>query len=72
MSKAGVAALLSFFVPGLGQLYNGALLRALIWFLLCGLTWPFAGPFTLIAHAVCAYTAFSYAEQRERRLLPAR
>ncbi len=73
MSKPGVAAVLSFFLPGLGQLYNGCIFRGLIWFLLCGFTWPFAGPLTLIAHAVSAYTAFSYAEKNGgHRYLPAR
>lgn len=72
MSKPGVAAILSFFLPGLGQLYNGCIFRGLIWFLFVGFSWPFAGPLTLIVHAISAWTAFSYAEKHGGRLLRAR
>ena len=34
-----IAALASFFVPGLGQLLQGRLLRAVIQFVLAGLLW---------------------------------
>ena len=32
----GLAAGLSFFVPGLGKLYNGQILNGLIWFFMVG------------------------------------
>ena len=35
----GIAALCSFFIPGLGQLIQGRLLMALIMFLLAGALW---------------------------------
>ena len=34
-----IAALASFFIPGLGQLLQGRLLRAIIQFVLAGLLW---------------------------------
>ena len=40
-----IAALCSFFVPGLGQLLQGRILWAITWFLLaCLPAWPAASP----------------------------
>lgn len=36
-----IAALASFFIPGLGQLLQGRLLKAIIQFVLAGLLWFF-------------------------------
>lgn len=36
-----LAALCSFFIPGLGQLLQGRVLRALIQFVLAGVLWVF-------------------------------
>lgn len=36
-----IAALCSFFVPGLGQLLQGRLVRAIIQFVLAGVLWIF-------------------------------
>lgn len=36
-----VAALASFFIPGLGQLIQGRLLKAIIMFVLAGVLWFF-------------------------------
>lgn len=36
-----IAALASFFVPGLGQLLQGKLIRALVMFLLAAILWWF-------------------------------
>jgi len=33
----GVAAVLSFFIPGLGQLYKGQFFGGLLWFILTGI-----------------------------------
>lgn len=33
----GLAAVLSFFVPGLGQLYKGQIINGIVWFFLVGL-----------------------------------
>ncbi len=36
-----LAALCSFFIPGLGQLLQGRVLMAIAWFVLAGAFWPF-------------------------------
>lgn len=70
MTKAGTAAMLSFFIPGAGQLYNGDFLRALFWFVVASVFYTafflFAGPLSLsgvVAHAIPAYTAHQRALQ---------
>ena len=34
MSKPGTAAVLSFFIPGVGQIYNGAIWRGIFWLII--------------------------------------
>ena len=51
--KAGIAAVLSFLIPGLGQMYNGAFLRGLFW-LIVTLTGSYAAAFDLAALATLA------------------
>jgi TM2 domain-containing membrane protein YozV len=56
-----IAALCSFFVPGLGQLVQGRVLRALFYFVLTGLLWFFT--FTLggwIGHVLACIDAAVY------------
>jgi TM2 domain-containing membrane protein YozV len=76
MSRAGIAAVLSFLIPGLGQLYNGDFFRGLLWF---GIAIVFhitlfvttMGIASLLYHLVCAWAAYSRAESKygkERRL----
>jgi TM2 domain-containing membrane protein YozV len=66
MSKPGTAAVLSFFIPGVGQIYNGAFLRGIFWLILTpGLWLGTAGWFGWICHLAAAYTAYSYAMKRE-------
>jgi TM2 domain-containing membrane protein YozV len=36
-----IAALASFFIPGLGQLIQGRLIRAIVMFVLAGILWFF-------------------------------
>lgn len=63
MSKPVVAGLLSFFVPGVGQLYNGKLLRALFWLLITPGVWFGSGNlFGWICHLISAYTAYHWAK----------
>ena len=55
----GVAAILSLFVPGLGQLYKGQFFRAIVWFVIvvagyCALVLP-----GLVLHACCILGALS-------------
>ncbi len=66
----GLAAVLSFVIPGLGQLYEGRFWRALFWFIVTpGLWIGSGGTLGWICHLVAAYTAYSYAQQLHRRAL---
>jgi TM2 domain-containing membrane protein YozV len=72
MSKPGIAAVLSFVVPGLGQAYNGDFFRAFVWFalaILCGVTILIGsmGIPSLIFHSLCAWAAYSRAQGKEPR-----
>jgi TM2 domain-containing membrane protein YozV len=70
MSRPGVAAVLSFLIPGLGQIYNGDILRGLFWLIITPGLWIFsAGLFGWICHLLSAGTAFHRAEMKEGRAL---
>lgn len=71
-TRAGVAAVLSFVIPGLGQLYNGHFIRAAFWLLITfwwidnPMAWPFEAGFGLwMAHFIPALTAYHKARQGE-------
>ncbi len=60
----GVAAVLSFFIPGVGQLYNGSFLAALFWLIFTPGFWLGTGGLLgWIAHIVSAYLAYKRAEE---------
>jgi TM2 domain-containing membrane protein YozV len=60
----GVAAVLSFVVPGVGQIYNGAFLRGIFWLIITPGFWlGSGGTLGWICHLVAAYTAYDYAER---------
>jgi TM2 domain-containing membrane protein YozV len=62
--KPGIAAVLSFFVPGVGQFYNGAFLRGVFWLIVTpGLWIGSTGTLGWICHIASAYTAYRYAER---------
>jgi TM2 domain-containing membrane protein YozV len=64
----GVAAVLSFLIPGLGQFYNGKFLRGIFWLIVTpGLWIGSAGTLGWICHVIAAYTAYSYASKVQRR-----
>ncbi len=72
MSRPGVAALLSFLIPGIGQIYNGCILRGLFWLIVTpGLWIGTGGLLGWICHLISPATAVAYAERRERFSLPA-
>lgn len=54
----GVAAVLSFFIPGLGQIYKGQILEGLFWlaFVLVGYLLIVPG---LVLHLICIFAAAS-------------
>ena len=61
----GLSAILSFFLPGVGQIYNGAFLRGLFWLIVTPGLWIGSGGFLgWVCHFVAAYTAYGYAERR--------
>lgn len=68
MRDSGVAAVLSFFIPGVGQIYNGKFLRGLFWLVVTPGFWiGSGGTLGWICHLVAAYTAYSWAEAHPRR-----
>lgn len=63
MRNPGAAAVLSFLLPGVGQIYNGKILRGIFWLIVTpGLWIGSGGTLGWICHIISAYTAFSYAE----------
>lgn len=71
-SRAGLAAVLSFVIPGLGQIYNGHFIRAAFWVLVAfwwtssPTSWPFdAGFWVWMTHFIPAATAYHKARQIE-------
>ena len=63
-----LAGLLSFVLPGAGQLYNGQVLSGILWLLLTGVSWIWtAGLLGWICHIIAAYFAYSYAKEHPIR-----
>ncbi|HWL86359.1 MAG TPA: hypothetical protein VNO21_11185 [Polyangiaceae bacterium] len=62
----GIAAVLSFFLPGVGQFYNGAFVRGIFWLIVTpGVWFVTATWFGWVCHVIAAYTAYSYAKRRQ-------
>jgi TM2 domain-containing membrane protein YozV len=73
VSNPGIAAVLSFVIPGLGQFYNGTFWRGIFWLIVTpGLWIGSAGLLGWVCHIVAAYTAYSRAEKLERSARPYR
>jgi hypothetical protein len=65
MSNAGVAAILSLVVPGVGQIYNGDFLRGAFWLVATPGFWLGSGGVVGGAcHLVSAYTAYHRAKMK--------
>jgi TM2 domain-containing membrane protein YozV len=63
----GTAAVLSFLIPGLGQIYNGDFLRGLFWLVVSAGSWILtAGLFGWPFHLLSAFTAYRRAERKNR------
>jgi TM2 domain-containing membrane protein YozV len=70
MSRPGVAALLSFIVPGVGQIYNGDILRGLFWLVITPGLWVGSGGLLgWVCHLIAAATAYTRGEMKERQRL---
>ena len=74
MKNSGLSAVLSFLIPGVGQIYNGDFLRGLFWLVVTPGLWIGTGGLAgWVCHLVSAYTAYNRAEGRNRVLaLPPR
>lgn len=69
--NAGLAAVLSLIVPGIGQIYNGAFLRGIFWLIITPGFWiGSGGTLGWVCHLISAYTAYTYAERENRRHSP--
>ena len=63
MDRAGTAAVLSFLLPGVGQIYNGKFLRGLIWLIITPGFWLGTGGLLgWVCHLVSSYTAYRWAK----------
>ena len=64
MKNSGLAAVLSFLVPGVGQIYNGNFLRGLFWLVITPGFWLGTGGILgWVCHLISAYTAYNKAEE---------
>src|ERR1700704_1150136 len=62
------AGLLSFIIPGVGQLYNGRILAGILWLIITPGFWiGSGGTLGWICHVIAAYTAYSYAKDHPVR-----
>jgi TM2 domain-containing membrane protein YozV len=67
MRNSGIAAVLSFLIPGVGQIYNGKFLRGIFWLVITPGLWIGSGGLLgWICHVIAAYTAYRYARTRSR------
>lgn len=63
------AGLLSFIIPGVGQLYNGRILAGILWLIVTPGFWiGSGGTLGWICHIISAYTAYSYAKDHPVRV----
>ena len=60
----GLAGVMSLFIPGVGQIYNGRFLAGILWLIITPGFWIGSGGFLgWICHLVSAYWAYSYAKE---------
>jgi TM2 domain-containing membrane protein YozV len=65
-SSPGFAALLSFVIPGVGQIYNGCILRGIFWLIITPGFWIGSGGLLgWVCHVAAAMTAFGYASRSD-------
>lgn len=64
MKNPGTAAVLSFIVPGIGQIYNGTVWRAIFWLVITPGFWIGSGGMLgWVCHLISAWTAYNYARK---------
>ena len=55
MRNPWIAGVLSFLIPGLGQIYNGRIIIGIIWLLVTGVSWIGSMGFLgLFVHLICS------------------
>ena len=63
------AGLLSFLIPGVGQIYNGRWLAGILWLIITPGFWiGTGGTLGWICHLVSGYCAYSYAKEHRIRI----
>ncbi len=63
-----LAGLLSFVIPGVGQLYNGRIISGIVWLILTPGFWiGTGGTLGWVCHLISAYTAYKYAAEHRVR-----
>ena len=68
MREPWIAGVLSFLIPGVGQIYNGRIIIGVLWLVLTGISWiGSAGTLGWIVHLIAAWCAFSYAKDNPIR-----
>ncbi len=68
MRNPWIAAVLSFLIPGLGQIYNGRIIIGIIWLLVTGISWVGSiGFLGWTVHLIAAWCAYSYAKENPFR-----
>lgn len=64
----GTAGLLSFLIPGVGQIYNGCFFSGIIWLIITPGFWIGTGGLLgWVCHFISAYTAYDYAKTHPNR-----
>jgi TM2 domain-containing membrane protein YozV len=67
MRNPGTAAVLSFFIPGVGQIYNGQMWWGIFWLIVTPGFWLGTGGLLgWVCHVIAAYTAYSFAKANPR------
>jgi len=63
MKDPGTAAVLSLFIPGVGQIYNGDFLRGIFWLIVTPGFWiGTGGMLGWVCHLLAAWTAYRRGE----------
>ena len=64
-----IAGVLSFLIPGIGQIYNGRIVIGVVWLFITGVSWiGSAGTLGWILHILSAYFAYRYAKKHPVRV----
>ena len=64
-----LAGLLSFIVPGVGQLYNGQIISGILWLILTPGFWiGTGGMLGWLCHVIAAWMAYNYAKSHRVRV----